>query len=497
MNNYKPLDNLVNNAKCYIKNNPEKIWKGVKYGMIFPTAFAVGLSGAPKIQDAISRFIPSLDTNVSQSIAAEIEQPYQIFKPHIDMLDYVNKNMWNMEQEKEFKNDPRFQNLKDNVKSLLGYPNANHAFLMDLPEINSIKFKPDGTKDGYSTFIYVGNILPENAIKAGEIFNIPDGANIEEYMNSIFDDAFYIGNKHKKMIEKRENEAAKRAKENQIIETRQNVISAAQKEKQKSIDNYVSGNLDSISNSIELNDLKGFEKTLNVYRAENSDEMLSKLGIPGDAIISYTEFERIDIYNVVLDYDDLDDGRIKIIKTTNGFKSLFDVPGAPQGRKGVSIIKGSRLEKLVTTDDAGAFVSNILTDEEKDHYILRDLEDGEPSFGIIDVPKDMKVKVGEILADESDGVDNDVISDQNYNGAIFEFPAVVRDKDGGSDTPITPIPPYIPPEPPDIPQPSPEQELNDDNDPQDSANTGCDPNAGEGSTQTNPVVNPDPDPHVF
>ena len=440
MNNYKPLDNIINNTKNYIQNNSEKIWKGVKYGVILPTALAVSLSVAPNIQNAIHKFIPIVSSNISQVVAAELEKPYQIFDDHIYALFDFNRNSWLMEKEPEINNDPKFKPLMKKIDSLLNYPEPNHKLLMDLDNITSIKFNK--TDKGYDAVVYVGPMRPENAItvNAEKIFNIPKGVDIAEYMNPIFYDAFYINEIYHNLDEKRKIEERREDKKNELIETRQNVILKAQEAKQKSIDDYTSRILDSMGNTIEFYDLDGFKKISNVYRIQDADEMLNKLDIPKDALISYNEFSGIDIYNIILDYNNLNDGNLKIINTKEGFDSLFDVPDSPPGRKVVSRIRESRLEDLVT-DDVGLVISDLLSNKKNDYYIIRDLEDGKPSFGIVGVPVDMKVKVGEILAKYVDGVK------QGYDGARFIFPEVKRDV-GDSGTPVIPVPP-VPPVPPD------------------------------------------------
>ncbi len=71
MKSYKPLDNLVNNVENYIQNNSEKIWKGAKYLVIFPTVLALGLNVLPKFQKPINKIIPTTNTNISEAYAAE------------------------------------------------------------------------------------------------------------------------------------------------------------------------------------------------------------------------------------------------------------------------------------------------------------------------------------------------------------------------------------------------------------------------------------------
>ncbi len=66
MKSYKPLDNLVNNVGNYIQNNSEKIWKGAKYLVIFPTVLALGLNVLPKFQKPINKIIPTTNTNISE-----------------------------------------------------------------------------------------------------------------------------------------------------------------------------------------------------------------------------------------------------------------------------------------------------------------------------------------------------------------------------------------------------------------------------------------------
>ncbi|MHA1483644.1 MAG: hypothetical protein ACTSQA_09475 [Candidatus Heimdallarchaeaceae archaeon] len=203
MNNYKPLDNIINNTKNYIQNNSEKIWKGVKYGVILPTALAVSLSVAPNIQNAIHKFIPIVSSNISQVVAAELEKPYQIFENQIDAIKYTNENMWNMAQEKVFNEDPKFKEFEEKFNGFLNYPNPNHKLLMDLDKLESIKLVPDGTDGSYNTVLYVEDLNPKNAIKTGEIFNIPDGIDTEQYMNSLLRDVFYFNKEYQKLINKR------------------------------------------------------------------------------------------------------------------------------------------------------------------------------------------------------------------------------------------------------------------------------------------------------
>ena len=455
MTSYKPLDHLVNTVGGYIQNSSEKIKTGVKYGIIFPAALAVGLSIAPKLQNVIHNIIPSTSTNISQVVAAELNQStYQLFKNQVDAIDYANKNMWNMEQ--EFNKNPEFQEFKNEFNSFLNYPNPNHKLLMDFDKLESIKL--NGKNGSYETVLFVGDLKPENSLKTGEIFNIPEGVNTEQYMNNLLKDVYLFNKQYQELIEKKDAETPKETVEDKVREAQQTVISEVQEAKQRKIDDYISGNLKSTGGSIVVVDLDDFNKKINVYNVENANEMLKALDIPNNAIVSYNEFSGITGHNIISDYGNLDDGKNQIIVDKDGFTFLFDVPNGTQGYKAVSRIQKSRLENLITTDDAGAVVSDILANKSRVHYIIRNLKDEKPSFGIFSVPIDMKVKVGEILAKYIEGVK------EGYDGARFIFPASVSREGGGSDipvTPVTPVTPVIPPGP--IPPGSCEDENFNDN----------------------------------
>ncbi len=511
----KNIANSLNGVKekivgSFEKNNPtmsyyaqvlnEELQGSIENFGKNPLPIAAVLTGgvlvlsAPAIEKVVNSVF-NTNYNESQSIAAELQQkPYQIFDSHVDIIKYTNENMWNMEQ--EFGNDPRFQNFESTLDKLLGYSKPNHKLLMDLDKIISIKFYPDNTEGGYTTTSYVGNMVSKSAINTGKIFNIPDGVEIEEYMNPILKDAFYFGGKLQKLLKERENEADKKAKENKLIETRQGVISAAQEEKQETIDNFVSGNINSVG-TIGVYDLKGFRKQLNVYKITDADGLLEALTIPDNATVRFAEQDGIYLYNIVLDSEDTNDGRIKITPTTDGFIATNDVPDSPKGRRLVSIIPdGLDLGELVTTMNVKAVISKLIVDKKDDYniFMVRNLEDSvgcpedvKPSSSMAFVPKKMDVEVGQISENNTDGTEPD------YDGAEFKFPKSFDRDVGDSGTPEIPIEPIDPV----IYLPSPEQELNDNNNTGDPANTGCDPNTGEGSTQTDPVVNTDSDPHIF
>ena len=465
----------------------------------FKTAFIASgvISGAaaivaysPEIEKGINSFFQNFSIG-SQAYASELKQDsYYLWEAQLGAIKYANENLWNMDQ--EFEGDAKFEEFKKEFNEFINYSNINHKLFMDLDKLKAIKLiSPTGKNGSYNVLLHVKDLKPENTLKT-ELFNIPQGVNLEQYINSILEKVYSFNNKYESLVEKREAELPKETVEDKARETQQKIISEAQEAKQRTIEDYVSENLKSARKKVVIIDLDKFDKKINVYDAENATEMLKALDIPKDAIISYNKFGGIIGYNIILDYENLDDGKNQITVDKDGFTFLFDVPDAKQGYKVISKIQESRLEDLIVTDDVGAVVSDILANKSRIHYIIRNLKEEKPSFGIFSVPIDMKVKVGEILAKYIEGVK------EGYDGAKFIFPEINKVEKETTPDEIEPIPPPIPPPiTPPIPEPSPEQELNNNNDSNDPVNTGSDPNTGEGSTPENPVVNPDPDPHIF
>ncbi len=494
MNKHNPLYSLADKARNYIQNNSEKIKKAAKYGVILPTTIVFALNTAPKLQERINKIMPTAGINISQAYASELKQDScYLWEAQLSAIKYANENLWNMEQ--EFAGDEKFEEFKKEFNEFINYPHINHRLFMDLDKLKAIKLiSPTGKNGIYNVLLHVKDLKPENTLKT-ELFNIPQEANLEHYLNNLLKDIYSFNNKYQSLVEKREAEAVKTIEDN-VRETKQMVVSDAQEARQKTIEDYVSENLKKLNKKVVVVDLENSHKKINMYNAENADEMLKALDIPNSALISYNEFKGITGYNIILDYKDLDDGKNQITLDKNGFTFLFDVPSATQGYKASSKIQESRLEKLVVTDDAGAVVSDILADKDNTYYIIRDIKDGKPSFGIFSVPAGMEVKIKEILAKYIEGVK------EGYDGAKFIFPEIKKvEKETKPDEPGPTPPGPTPSDEEEVeqeePEPSPEQELNDNNDPQDPVNTGSDPNTGEGSTPENSVVNPDPDPHIF
>ena len=243
----------------------------------------------------------------------------------------------------------------------------------------------------------------------------------------------------------------------------------------KNLEDYLSKNLPRNFDVVDLEGYKQIRKNYDfskVSKESLDDKLLEGLNLDSDMKLSYdilnVKGQKVWAYNVI-DSDDINDGEISVSKYQNGkVRVLFDMIN----KSSINIASSG-----LKTCDISAVISDIIKSKDRSYNFYR-ISDGETTFGFVLAPKKLAVK--ELLEEYGD-----------YNGALLGSVSVKREKieptpDNGDDGDQEPTP-----------EPSLEQELNDDADPQDPVNTGCDPNTGDGSTQTDPVVNPDPDPHIF
>jgi len=495
MNKYNPLYNLANNARNYIQNNSEKIWKGTKYGIIFPTVLAVGLSAAPKLQETINKIMPTAGTNISDVYAAEKEQGLYLWGPQIEQFAEANKNTWIMGEEfkkvltKEEMNE--FSEFEKKLNEFIAYTGMTQKLLIDLDKLYAIKIKPSTKTENGSIIYYIGNLEDKNSVRVGlgrlEV-------NINQYLEEVLKGAY----KYNALLEQIEAEAQtpKISLANKVEETKINTISKIQEEKklqeQKDLEDYVSEKLNTINKRFQIVDLEDSKKipidyNLGGISKENlDDKLLEVLNLNPSMKLSFKELivqnKKVFVYNII-DSDDPNDGNItKYLLLDGRTKALFDEKNKDDSYaiKTVNSKLGNNRIEPVMSD-------LILTSSIKKDYNLYRISDEESTFGFVLAPE--KLAIEEVLKEYN--LLNGAILGSAFKPEKIE-PVTPPVEPIEPEEPVTPITPPTP-----TPQPSPEQELNDNNDPQDPVNTGSDPNTGEGSTPENPVVNPDPDPHIF
>jgi len=497
MNKYNPLYNLANNARNYIQNNSEKIWKGTKYGIIFPTILAVGLSAAPKLQEkeTINKIMPTAGTNISDVYAAEKEQGLYLWGPQIEQFAEANKNTWIMGEEfkkvltKEEMNE--FSEFEKKLNEFIAYTGMTQKLLIDLDKLYAIKIKPSTKTENGSIIYYIGNLEDKNSVRVGlgrlEV-------NINQYLEEVLKGAY----KYNALLEQIEAEAQtpKISLANKVEETKINTISKIQEEKklqeQKDLEDYVSEKLNTINKRFQIIDLENSKKipidyNLRGISKENlDDKLLEVLNLNPSMKLSFKELivqnKKVFVYNII-DSDDPNDGNItKYLLLDGRTKALFDEKNKDDSYA-IKIVNSklgnNRIEPVMS--------DLILTLSIKKDYNLYRISDGETTFGFVFAHKDLAIE--EVLKEYK--LLNGAILGSAFKPEKIE-PVTPPVEPIEPEEPVTPITPPTP-----TPQPSPEQELNDNNDPQDPVNTGSDPNTGEGSTPENPVVNPDPDPHIF
>jgi len=497
MNKYNPLYNLANNARNYIQNNSEKIWKGTKYGIIFPTILAVGLSAAPKLQEkeTINKIMPTAGTNISEVYAAEKEQGLYLWGPQIEQFAEANKNTWIMGEEfkkvltKEEMNE--FSEFEKKLNEFIAYTGMTQKLLIDLDKLYAIKIKPSTKTENGSIIYYIGNLEDKNSVRIGlgrlEV-------NINQYLEDVLKGAY----KYNALLEQIEAEAQmpKISLADKVEETKRNTISKIQEEKklqeQKDLEDYVSEKLNTINKRFQIIDLENSKKipidyNLRGISKENlDDKLLEVLNLNPSMKLSFKELivqnKKVFVYNII-DSDDPNDGNItKYLLLDGRTKALFDEKNKDDSYA-IKIVNSklgnNRIEPVMS--------DLILTLSIKKDYNLYRISDGETTFGFVFAHKDLAIE--EVLKEYK--LLNGAILGSAFKPEKIE-PVTPPVEPIEPEEPVTPITPPTP-----TPQPSPEQELNDNNDPQDPVNTGSDPNTGEGSTPENPVVNPDPDPHIF
>ena len=495
MNKYNPLYNLANKARNYIQNNSEKIWKGTKYGIIFPTVLAVGLSAAPKLQETINKIMPTAGTNISEVYAAEKEQGLYLWGPQIEQFAEANKNTWVMGEEfkkvltKEEMNE--FSEFEKKLNEFIDYTGMTQKLLIDLDKLYAIKIKPSTKTENGSIIYYIGNLEDKNSVRIGlgrlEV-------NINQYLEDVLKGAY----KYNALLEQIEAEAQmpKISLADKVEETKRNTISKIQEEKklqeQKDLEDYVSEKLNTINKRFQIIDLENSKKipidyNLRGISKENlDDKLLEVLNLNPSMKLSFKELivqnKKVFVYNII-DSDDPNDGNItKYLLLDGRTKALFDEKNKDDSYA-IKIVNSklgnNRIEPVMS--------DLILTLSIKKDYNLYRISDGETTFGFVFAHKDLAIE--EVLKEYK--LLNGAILGSAFKPEKIE-PVTPPVEPIEPEEPVTPITPPTP-----TPQPSPEQELNDNNDPQDPVNTGSDPNTGEGSTPENPVVNPDPDPHIF
>ena len=253
---------------------------------------------------------------------------------------------------------------------------------------------------------------------------------------------------------------------------------------EKTLEDYLLKNLKKSSRIVDLEGYKQIPRDYNfsnVQKKNLDDKLLEWLNLDPDMKLSYevlnVQNQEVRVFNII-DSDSICDGQIYASTMGDGRVRVFldwiessDINLASSGLK---------------TYDIEAVMCDVIKSKAKGYNLYR-ISDGETTFGFVIAPEKLAIK--EILKGYKK---NDAYN--LFNGAILGSPFVKSkitkptsdngdNGDGGDQE--------------QIPEPSLEQELNDNNDPQDPANTGSDPNTDEGSTPENPVVNPDPPPHEF
>jgi len=255
----------------------------------------------------------------------------------------------------------------------------------------------------------------------------------------------------------------------------------AEKREQTILENYLSNNLPKNFSIVDLERRKQIRKNYDfskVSKENLDDKLLQTLNLNPDMKLSYDMFnvkgEKVTAYNII-DSDNINDGIISVSNLGEGrVRVLFD----ELNKSDINLITSG-----LKTYDISAIMSDILKSKANNCNLYR-ISDGETTFGFVLAPK--KLAIEEILKEYG-----------KYNGAILGSASIEHEKKES----VIPTPPdeeeqEEQEETGPTPEPSLQQELNNDNDPVDPVITGSDPNTGDGSTQTNPVVNPDPDPHI-
>jgi len=500
MKSYKSLGNLTSTIKNYVQDNSEKLKTGVKYGIILPTALAVGLSVAPKIQNIINKIIPFSNTNISEVTAAEKEQGLYLFGTQIKQFAEANKNTWIMGEEfkkvftKEEMNE--FSEFKKKLNGFIDYTGMTHEILidMDMGKLYAVKIKPQTKTENASVIYYVKNLDDKNSVKVGldEL-----EVNINQYLEDVLRGAY----KYNDLLEQIEAKAQipKISLADKVKETKRSTISKIQEEKelqeQQNLEDYVSGNFNTIGNRFQIIDLQNskrisVEYNLNGVPKESlDDKLLEELNLSPDTKLSVkglnVQNKKAFVYNVI-DSDEPNDGNItKYLLLNERTKVLFD-----KKNKDDAYTINTVNSKLGNNEIALIMSDLILTSSLKKDYNLYRIGDDKTTFGFVLAHENLAIE--EVLK-EYDSL-NGAILGSAFNSKKIE--SVTPDQEPDQD------PEEVPEEEPEEeseeePEPSPEQELNDNDDPQDPADTGSDPGTGEGSTPEDPVVNPDPDPHIF
>jgi len=523
MKSYKPLDHLVNNIGNYIQNNSEKLKTAAKYGIILPTALAISLSVAPKIQNAINKIIPTANTNISEVYSAEKEQSVYLWENQIKQFAEANKNIWIMGEEfkKSFTKEEmnEFSKFEKKLNEFIDYTGMTHELLIDLDKLYAIKIKPSTETEEGSIVYYVKNLDDKNSVRVGlgEL-----KVNINQYLEETLKGAY----KYNDLLEQIEAKAQipKISLADKVEETKRDTISKIQKEKklqeQQNLEDHVSERLNITNNRfqiIDLEDSKRIPVEYNLYgvpKESLDDKLLEELNLSPDTKLSVKEIivqnKKVFVYNII-DSDEPNDGNItKYLLFDGKTKVLFD-----EKNKDDSYILNTVKSEFGNNKIAPIMSDLILTSSIKEDYNLYRISDDKTTFGFVLAPKNLDIK--ETL-DKYKLLNGAILGSAFVKSKITEPVTPPVEPVTPPVVPVTPpvvpiIPPVVPIIPPVVPvitpvvpiitpttptpQPSPEQELNDNDDPQDPVNTGSDPGTGEGSTPEEPVPNPDPDPHIF
>ena len=492
MKSYKPLGkSLDNSIEASYNKKGLNIVKKVVIG-IASLAMMFNLYASKPVQKIINTLTPT--NNISTVYAAELKQGLYLLKPQIRQFAEANKNIWIMGEEfknvltKEEMNE--FSEFEKKLNEFINYTGMTHELLidMDMGKLHAIKIKPSTETEKGSIIYYVENFDDKNSVRVGlgEL-----EVNINQYLEEILKGAYKYNNLLEQIEAKAQ--APKISLADKVEETKRSTISKIQEEKklqeQKNLEGYVSELLNIVNNRFQIIDLENSKRIpveYNLYgvpKESLDDKLLQELNLSPDMKLSVEEMivqnKKVFVYNII-DSDDLNDGNItKYLLLDGRTKTLFDEKNKDDSYT-IKIVKS----KLGNNKIEPVMSDLILTSSLKKDYNLYRISDGETTFGFVLAPE--KLAIEEILKEY-----------KLVNGAILGSP-FKPEKIEPVTPPVEPVtPPEEPVTPPTLPGQSPQQELNDNNDPQDPANTGSDPNTGEDSTQETPVVNPDPDPHIF
>ncbi|MBA3064731.1 hypothetical protein FP803_04815, partial [Candidatus Woesearchaeota archaeon] len=425
----------------YLQNNSGKIKSGVKYGIILPTALAVGLSVAPKLQETINKIMPTAGTNISQAYAAELKQGLYLWGPQIEQFAEANKNTWIMGEEfkkvltKEEMNE--FSEFEKKLNEFIGYTGMTQKLLIDLDKLYAIKINPSTKTENGSIIYYIGNLEDKNSVRVGL-------GELEVDINKDFEEILKGAYKYNNLLEQIEAKAQtpEISLADKVKETKRDTISKIQEEKelqeQQNLEGYVSELLNIVNNRFQIIDLENSKRIpveYNLYgvpKESLDDKLLEELNLFTDMKLSVEEMivqnKKVFVYNII-DSDDLNDGNItKYLLLDGRTKALFDEKNKDDSYT-IKIVKS----KLGNNKIEPVMSDLILTSSLKKDYNLYRISDGETTFGFVLAPE--KLAIEEILKEY-----------KLVNGAILGS-AFKPEKIEPVTPPIIPpiIPPVIPP----------------------------------------------------